>query len=659
MRWISLPRGAASVESMPRLLIPRRSGLWICAWIAWCVAVVAWPQSCRAEAGQQARILEQAVVTDPAGQMTLDQVLAQPQTVYAGALVNMRNPSVVWVRLRIAPPQDGAQAPPQRLRVVPMWQRSLALYDPVQRSEDGRIAPIDAPATNSVFDVQGFELARSTAPRDVWLRLEPSGPLYLRATVLSADESQARDASDSLVQGLAMGLQTMLIVAGLIVWRWDRRGMGPTLFLKQVFNLAIVLVNANLLGLTSTQPGEVAVEGLRFLNMAVSLWFFLRILQLLQVPRRVLWIQHASLVLVGLGSLTVAAGQLELARAVNLALVAVVSLGLVASSAFAQVGPADPVTPARRAWRVAQRAGLGLLIWAAWIASFAAGVQKAQATSFALVMIPVLTVCALGILLVVMGRRVAAERQRQAALRHRAELDALALDFERAERQRQQEFMTMLTHELKAPLSTLSLVIGSPSASATMLRHGQKALASMRQVIDHCAQSAQVDEVLPLAQDACCLAVELGLRLDAQADPRRFQLAPAPAWPDVVADRRMLAVILNNLLENATHYSPPGSPIHVRIERDTSPEGAVQRLSLSNQALEGPLPDASRLFQKYYRGDAAQRISGSGLGLHLSRQLARRMGGELSCHASGRELTFTLLLPEPATATAGQPSFAP
>ncbi len=114
----------------------------------------------------------------------------------------------------------------------------------------------------------------------------------------------------------------------------------------------------------------------------------------------------------------------------------------------------------------------------------------------------------------------------------------------------------------------------------------------------------------------------------------------------------MLAVIFNNLLDNALKYSPRGSAISVSIVRESHPQGAVQRVSVTNQALAEPLPDAARLFQKYYRGDAVQRISGSGLGLHLSRLLARRQGGDLQYQTAARCITFTLVLPESLTPAA-------
>ena len=244
-------------------------------------------------------------------------------------------------------------------------------------------------------------------------------------------------------------------------------------------------------------------------------------------------------------------------------------------------------------------------------------------------------------------RRIRVDGRQRMEKQRQSELNALALEFERGERQRQQEFMVMLTHELKAPLSTLGLVMGSPAASASMHGHAAIALASMRRVIDHCAQSVEFeDAAAPLNRAACSLRVEFELRLDALGERDRIQFEPTAELPPVMVDRRMLAVIINNLLENALRYSPNTSPISVALSRTAHPQACVQQIRVSNQPAPGPLPEASRLFQKYYRGEAAQRTSGSGLGLHLSRLLARRMGGDLSYRGDARSITFTLVLPE-------------
>lgn len=64
-----------------------------------------------------------------------------------------------------------------------------------------------------------------------------------------------------------------------------------------------------------------------------------------------------------------------------------------------------------------------------------------------------------------------------------------------------------------------------------------------------------------------------------------------------MADQRMLAAIFNDLLDNARKYSPSGSAVSAAIVRERHQQGAVQRVSVTNQALAGHLPDATRLFK--------------------------------------------------------------
>ena len=78
----------------------------------------------------------------------------------------------------------------------------------------------------------------------------------------------------------------------------------------------------------------------------------------------------------------------------------------------------------------------------------------------------------------------------------------------------------------------------------------------------------------------------------------------------------------------------------------------MQVVRLENKPLAGPLPDPAQLFRKLYRGTTARRFSGSGLGLYLSRRLARRMGGELSAQVEAQSITLTLVLPETPQAAA-------
>lgn len=203
------------------------------------------------------------------------------------------------------------------------------------------------------------------------------------------------------------------------------------------------------------------------MNIAASLWFFIKVPELLQATRWALKMQRIPLAVIAVCMLLLA-GQLALVRTIALVLYLAVPMALVVGSLACLREPLHPVTGLGLARRGAERLAFGLILWAAWGASLSSGFYKTQGISSFGLMAPVPAFSAVAVLLIVGWRHIRADRQRQLVQAHRAELNALALDFERGERQRQQEFMAMLTHELKAPLSTLGMVIGFAAPSASM-----------------------------------------------------------------------------------------------------------------------------------------------------------------------------------------------
>jgi len=103
--------------------------------------------------------------------------------------------------------------------------------------------------------------------------------------------------------------------------------------------------------------------------------------------------------------------------------------------------------------------------------------------------------------------------------------------------------------------------------------------------------------------------------------------------------------VLTNLVSNSLKYSPEGGTVTLRIRHQ---EGGGAVASVSDQGL-GIAPDEQRLlFTPFMRGSAAQgRISGTGLGLYIVRQIVEGHGGTIAVESvPGRGSTFTFTLPE-------------
>ncbi|MDX6423294.1 MAG: hypothetical protein QOI67_765 [Gaiellaceae bacterium] len=242
---------------------------------------------------------------------------------------------------------------------------------------------------------------------------------------------------------------------------------------------------------------------------------------------------------------------------------------------------------------------------------------------------------------------------------------------ERALEELKGEFVATVSHELRTPLAAiygsaqtllrrdvelpesskerLLNVIASESerltriASAILLANN---LDSGRLLLEQ----QQVD-VLQVAREV----VEEMRTSVADREEISFEL-DLPDSPELLeGDSDKLRQVLLNLLDNAVKYSPDGGRVELRVE---SGEDAL-RLVVSDEGLGIPLDEQARIFGKFYRVDPQQTrgVGGTGLGLYISREIARHMEGRLSVTSrEGKGSTFVLELPRALARNAGRPA---
>ena len=127
-------------------------------------------------------------------------------------------------------------------------------------------------------------------------------------------------------------------------------------------------------------------------------------------------------------------------------------------------------------------------------------------------------------------------------------------------------------------------------------------------------------------------AADKGVKIDR---PAEYEALPARG------EFRRVLQILVNLIGNAVRYSPTGGMIWLRAER----EGDRAVLIVADQGRGIAREDQAKIFEKFERLDRSE-MSGSGLGLYISRRLARAMGGDLAVDsAPGQGARFILTLP--------------
>jgi len=209
----------------------------------------------------------------------------------------------------------------------------------------------------------------------------------------------------------------------------------------------------------------------------------------------------------------------------------------------------------------------------------------------------------------------------------------------------QHQFMDMLTHELKTPISVVTLSLGHLTAQEPQMRRATQALDDMSSMVERCQQLDLLEHQQPTLQRQACQLTEILAQVRTRCpDPERLAITTASS-PDFETDPQLLRIVLDNLINNAVKYSPPLSVITVRAE--AAPDAGRPGIQISVQNLPGAagLPDPARLFNRYYRSPGAQKQSGSGLGLYLVRSFSALLGGQVRYEAVHGQVRLTLWLP--------------
>lgn len=212
-------------------------------------------------------------------------------------------------------------------------------------------------------------------------------------------------------------------------------------------------------------------------------------------------------------------------------------------------------------------------------------------------------------------------------------------------RDEQERFLSMISHELRTPMSVISMVAGADTTPSDLRERVLRAVGNMDTIIGRALQAERLRHGQVQAQGVSCdLNTLLTELVQASSNPARLHI-DAQALPRCQTDPQLLRVILGNLLDNALKYSPPRAQVQVHAQTRSRHRQAGVAITVSNPVGVAGVPDSRRVFQKFYRASGARGKTGSGLGLHIADGLARLLGGRLQYRARTGEVQFTLWIP--------------
>jgi signal transduction histidine kinase len=230
----------------------------------------------------------------------------------------------------------------------------------------------------------------------------------------------------------------------------------------------------------------------------------------------------------------------------------------------------------------------------------------------------------------------------------------LGLAFEHKLKEERKLMVDMLTHELKNPLASISLAIGSlsnifkdgNSMIERRLRNIDQSVRSMDAVIERCNLMNQLDQSA-LTYNAERIDLRQAIEEVLQRSGQRTRVALSiDSSSYVVTDLQFFQMIVSNLIDNALKYSPDTTTVHVCVHREKceSPEQLI--IEVSNQISAKGAPDPKLVFTRFYRHTMAHDTSGSGVGLYLAQTLARLMGGRIVYEPTPGHVVFRVWLPQ-------------
>ena len=224
-------------------------------------------------------------------------------------------------------------------------------------------------------------------------------------------------------------------------------------------------------------------------------------------------------------------------------------------------------------------------------------------------------------------------------------------------------FVAHTTHELRTPLTNIRLYVetaidegeANPATRAKCLNVINGETRRLERIVGEMLSMAEIEagsfKIKPDDVRIETLFDELKADYQQQAAEKRIdlQLKLPPKLPVIRGDRDKITLALHNLVGNALKYTPDGGKVTIGVDVD----GTQVAVSVTDTGIGIGADEAERIFERFYRAKDPRvaKITGTGLGLTLAREVIRMHGGDITVESQiDQGSTFTMTLPFKAEA---------
>ncbi len=214
----------------------------------------------------------------------------------------------------------------------------------------------------------------------------------------------------------------------------------------------------------------------------------------------------------------------------------------------------------------------------------------------------------------------------------------------------QKQFITNASHELKTPLTAISTsadVLSLEYTDDEWIENIRTQSARLSKLITSLVALSRLNEENPFPEreefalsDAVWEAAEPFVHL-AKANGYEY-LQDIEGDIRIIGNQTSIQQMISILLDNAMKYAAKDEAIELKLSKC----GKKALLEISNRCKPDSIPDISRLFERFYRGDTSHstQISGTGIGLSIVKATVDAHGGKISADISNERIIFKILL---------------